>query len=90
VVPVSDELDDYEEGIERVEAWEEELEQELGLADAQELADCEAEPDDTPFDETRVEYSGVDEGGGGVDWKEMNEAGARLDDPERAARRRDS
>ena len=35
--PVSDELDDYEEGVERAEAQEDELEQELVLADAAEV-----------------------------------------------------
>ena len=38
-----DELDDYEEGAERAEAREDELEQELALADAAELSDSAAE-----------------------------------------------
>jgi hypothetical protein len=82
---MSDELDDYEDGVERAEAGEEELEQEMVLADAEELADGDAEGDVTPFDQTRLAYSGVDAGGGGVDLEELEEAGARFDDPEREA-----
>ena len=41
--------------------------------------------DETSFDETRLEYSGAEEGGGDVDVEEMEEAGALLDDPERTA-----
>ena len=74
-----DELDDYEEGRERVEAREEEVEQEMALADAEELADRAAERDETPFDDTRHAYSGVDEDGGGVDLEELDEAGVRFD-----------
>jgi hypothetical protein len=85
-----DELDDYEEGAERAEAREDELERELALADAGELADSDAEQDDTPFDETRLAYSGAEEGGGGVDLEELEEAGVRFDDPEREARRGES
>ena len=80
---MSDELDDYEEGAERDEAWVDEVEGELALADAEELLDAAAEPDETPFDETRLAYSGVVEGDGDVDVLELEEAGARLDDPER-------
>ena len=87
---MSDELDDYEEGAERAEALEDELESELALADAAELADLTAEQDETRFDETRLAYSGVEEGDGDVDVEELEEAGARLDDPEREARRSDS
>jgi hypothetical protein len=87
---MSDELDDYEEGAERAEAREAELKSELALADAAELADITAEQDETPFDETRLAYSGVEEGDGDVDVEELEEAGARLDDPEREARRSDS
>ncbi len=87
---MSDELDDYEEGAERAEAREDELESELALADAAELADITAEQDETRFDETRLAYSGVEEGDGDVDVEELREAGARLDDPEREARRSDS
>ena len=77
-----DDLDEYEEGLEQAEAREEEVEREIALADAEELADRAAERDDTPFDETRHAYSGVDEDGGGVDLDELDEAGARFDAPE--------
>ena len=88
---MSDELDDYQERAERAEAREDELERELALADAAELADITAEQDETRFDETRLAYSGVEEGDGSVDVEELEEeAGARLDDPEREARRTDS
>jgi hypothetical protein len=82
---MSDELDDYEEGAERAEAREDELERELEIADATELGDSAEEHDETRFDETRLAYSGVEEGGGVVDVQELEEAGARLDDPEREA-----
>jgi hypothetical protein len=59
---MSDELDDYREGAERDQAREDEHEQELALADAPELADIAAEQDETRFDETRLAYSGVEEG----------------------------
>ena len=39
---MSDELDDSEEGAEQAEAREDELEQELALADAEELGDIAA------------------------------------------------
>ena len=80
---MSDELDDYEEGEERAEAREDELERELVLADASELGDSAEEQDETRFDETRLAYSGVEDGDGDVDVQELEEAGARLDDPER-------
>jgi hypothetical protein len=86
---MSDELDDYEEGAERTEAREDERERELALSDADELDDIDAEHDETHFDETRVAYSGVEEGDGDVDVQELDEAGARLDDPEREAPRAD-
>ena len=86
---MSDELDDYEEGEERAEAREDELQRELVLADAAELGDSAEEQDETPFDETRLAYSGVEEGDGDVDVQELEEAGAQLDDPEREARRAD-
>jgi plasmid stabilization system protein ParE len=82
---MSDELDDYEEGAERADALEDELERELELADAAELGDSAEEHDETRFDETRLAYSGVEEGDGDVDVQELEEAGARLDDPEREA-----
>ena len=77
-----DELDEYEEGLERAEAREEEVQQEMALADAEELADRATERDETPFDETRHAYSGVDEDSGGIDLEELDEAGARFDTPE--------
>lgn len=80
---MSDELDDYEEGVERADAREVALERELVLADAAELGDIAEEQDETRFDETRLAYSGVEEGDGDVDVQELEEAGARLDDPER-------
>ncbi len=82
---MSDELDDYEDGVEQAEAHEDELEQELVLADAAEVGDITAEEDETRFDETRLAYSGVEEGDGDVDVQELEEAGARLDDPESEA-----
>jgi hypothetical protein len=78
-----DELDDYESRAERAEALEDELEREVALADAEELADVAAEGDDTPFDVCRHAYSGVEEGDGDVDVEELADAGALLDDPER-------
>ena len=45
--------------------------------------DSAEEQDETPFDETRLAYSGAEEGDGDVDVQELEEAGARLDDPER-------
>jgi hypothetical protein len=83
---VPDELDDYEAGLEQAEAREEEVEQEMALADAENLADRAAERDETPFDESRHAYSGVDEDGGGVDLEELDEAGASFDAPEPEAR----
>ena len=80
---MSDELDDYEEGAERAEAREDDLERELELADAAELGDSAEEQDETRFDQTRLAYSGVEEGDGDVDVQELEEAGAKLDDPER-------
>jgi hypothetical protein len=80
---MTDELDDYEQQAERTEAIEDELEQEVELADADELADLVAEQDETPFDTTRLVYSGVIEGDADVDVEELEEAGALLDDPER-------
>ena len=82
---MSDELDAYEDGAERAEAREDELERELELADAANLGDSAEEQDETRFDETRLAYSGVEEGDGDVDVQELEETGARLDDPEREA-----
>lgn len=81
---MSDELDDYEERVERADASEDALEGDRVLADADELTDAAAEEDDTGFDESRLQYSGVAEGYGNVDVEELEEAGALLDDPERA------
>ena len=78
---MSDELDDYQEGAERAEAREDEHEQELALADAAQLDDIDAEQDETRFDETRLAYSGVEEGDGDVDVQELEEAGARARRP---------
>jgi hypothetical protein len=50
---MSDELDDYQEGAERAEAREDELERELALADAEEMDDFAAQQDQSRFDETR-------------------------------------
>ena len=87
---VPDELGEYEEGVEQAEAREKEVELEMALADAEELADRAAERDETPFDETRHAYSGVDEDAGGMDLEELNEAGARFDTPEPEAPGTDS
>ena len=89
VVRISDELDDYQEVAERAEAREDEHERELALADAAQLDDINAEQDETRFDETRLIYSGVEEGDGDVDVQELEEAGAQLDDPDRDAPRTD-
>lgn len=78
-----DELDEYEDDAEQAEALEDELEREVALADAEQLADIAEEQDETPFDTTRLAYSGVDDGDAGVDVEELEEAGALLDDPER-------
>lgn len=83
---MTDELDDYEEGAEHEEALVAELTDEADLADADEILDLDAEPDETPFDETRLQYSGVQQDGDGdIDVEELAEAGALLDDPEREA-----
>ena len=63
----------------------EELAEEESLADADEILDAAAEPDETPFDETRLQYSGVEEGDGDVDVEEYAEAGALFDDPDDVA-----
>jgi hypothetical protein len=53
------------------------------LRDVEELEEIVEEQEETPFDETRLEYSGVEEGDGDVDVEEYEEAGALFDDPER-------
>ena len=83
---MSDELDEYEEGVERDEAEAAGIDEELALSDADEISDESAERDETSFDETRLEYSGAEEGDGDVDMEEMEEAGALFDDPEKTAR----
>jgi hypothetical protein len=75
--------------VERAEAREDEHERELALADAAEFADSAAETDETRFDETRLAYSGVQEGDGDVDVQELEERAQQLDDPEREAPRAD-
>ena len=85
-VPMPDELDDYEEAVERADSYEEELDRELDVADAEELVDIAAEGDDTPFDESRQEYTGVTDDDRDVDIEELDEAGALFDDPEREGR----
>jgi hypothetical protein len=82
---MADELDDYEEEISEEEEILEELAEEEDLADAEEIIDAAAEPDETPFDETRLQYSGVEEGDGDVDVEEYAEAGALFDDPDDVA-----
>jgi len=80
---MTDELDDYEGGIEREQAVVDEASDEHLLADDDEVFDALAETDETPFDETRLQYSGVLEGEGDVDVEEYEEAGALFDDPEK-------
>ena len=80
---MSDELDDYEAEVEAEDELVVALDDEEELADADELLDIEAEGDETPFDTTRLQYSGVEEGDGDVDVEEYAEAGALFDDPAR-------
>ena len=62
---------------------EESLAAEERLADADEIAELLADQEEeTAFDETRLQYSGVEEGDGDVDIEEYAEAGALFDDPE--------
>jgi len=82
---MSDELDEYEDGVERDEAKAAEIDEELAMSDADQISDGSAEQDETSFDETRREYSGAEEGDGDVDVEEMEEAGPLLDDPEKTA-----
>ena len=84
---VSDELDEYEDGVERDEAEAAAIDEELALSDADQISDGSAEQDETSFDETRHEYSGAGEGDADVDVEEMEEAGPLLDDPEKTALR---
>ena len=78
----TDELDEYEDIVDRDEALVTELEDERLLSDSDELADAEAERDSTPFDDTRCIYTGVMGNGDDVDVRELRSAGALLDDPE--------
>ena len=80
---MADELDEYEDDVEREEDGVEGFTDEQELADADELYDGSAEGDETPFDETRHQYSGVLEGDADVDVEEYEEAGALFDDPEK-------
>ena len=86
---VTDELDDYEDNLDQEEELVAELEAERDVSDADEVADVLAEPDDTPFDETRHTYSGATDDDSDVDVAELREAGALLDDPDRIARAED-
>jgi hypothetical protein len=78
----TDELDEYEDIVDRDEALVTELEDERLLSDSDELADAEAERDSTLFDDTRCIYTGVLGNGDDVDVRELRSAGALLDDPE--------
>ena len=80
---VTDELDDYEDDVDQEEELVAELEAERDVSDADEVADVLAEPDDTPFDETRHAYHGATDDDSDVDVAELREAGALLDDPDR-------
>ncbi len=80
---MSDELDDYDDDVDDEEAIVTELAAEADVSDADEILDLEAEQDETPFDKTRLQYSGVEDGDGDVDVEELAEAGALLDDPEK-------
>ena len=64
---------------------EESLAAEERVADTAERVELAADQDETAFDETRQEYSGVEEGDGDVDVAEYEEAGALFDDPEKTA-----
>ncbi len=77
-----DELDDYEDEVDREEAVVAERDDERDLSDGEELADVVAERDSTPFDDTRFTYSGVVDGDEDVDLAEFKSAGALLDDPD--------
>jgi hypothetical protein len=79
---IPDELDDYESLVEHDEAIVTEFNAERDLSDGDELADSDAEPDDTPFDKTRCVYTGATGNGDGVDVRELRIAGALLDNPE--------
>jgi hypothetical protein len=87
---MSDELNEYEEGVERDEAEAAGIDEDLALSDADQISDESAERDETSFDETRLEYSGAEEGDGDVEVEE-NGGGrppARRPREDRAARAR--
>ncbi len=86
---MDDELDEYEHEVDHEEALVAELDDEREVSDAEELVDLLEEPDETPFDETRLCYSGATDDDSDVDVTELAEAGALLDDPERLARAED-
>jgi len=81
VAVTPDELDDYEDEVDREEAVVAERDDERDLSDGEELADVVAERDSTPFDDTRFTYSGVVDGDEDVDVAGLRSAGALLDDP---------
>ena len=56
---MSDELDEYEEGVKRDEAEVAGIDEELAISDADQISDESSEQDETSFDETRHEYSGA-------------------------------
>ena len=66
---MSDELDKYEDGVERDEAEAAKIDEELALSDADQISDGSAEQDETSFDETRHEYSGAEEGTATSTWR---------------------
>ncbi|MET0460733.1 MAG: hypothetical protein ABW195_15890 [Ilumatobacteraceae bacterium] len=80
---MTDELDDFEDEIEGEEAIVDDLVDEIELYEADDLLAVEAERDETPFDETRIQYSGVAADDSDVDIEEYEEAGALFDDPEK-------
>ena len=73
---VSDEVDEVDETVAAEER----------IADASEVQAIADGLDETPFEESRHEYSGVvDDSDADVDVAEYEEAGALFDDPERIA-----
>ena len=77
-----DELDEYENGVDHNELLVSELDDEREISDDVELTDVDAEHDTTLFDDTRCVYSGATGNGDGFDVRELQAAGALLDDPE--------
>ena len=74
MIPSAGPIEDAELEAELIEEEEQDVERDL--------ADLVADQEETPFDETRTEYSGVEEGDGDVDVEGLEEAGAAFDDPE--------